>query len=202
MKPAGLLLIAVMILIGLILPLNNCMTSTGREYYQLYLPPPPANLEENTAAPKIDKILLVESVEVGTFYNDYRMVYRTSPYSLNYYSYKYWIRKPELLIRDCIVDYLSDTKFFKQVIIKFARGEPDWQLKAVVRVLEEYDRPEAWHAHLKMELVVVEFKSGQQVLSHSFDRQVRLVKKKVEQFPIAVSLILKEELDIVMEKLN
>ena len=67
MKPIGILFIAVMMLIGLILPLNNCMSSTGREYYQLYLQPPVVVIEGNAETPKPGKVLLVESVEVGSF---------------------------------------------------------------------------------------------------------------------------------------
>jgi uncharacterized lipoprotein YmbA len=181
---------------------TGCISSVGKEYFQLYLP------QHTTAAAgaepihKIDKILLVESVDVDAVYNDYRMVYRTSPFHLNYYSYKYWIKKPEVLVKESIVDYFSKNNIFKKVVTGFAEGEPDIQLKAMVHIIEEYDRPDTWFAHLKMDIRIIDFKTSKPVLSHSFDRQRQLTARRVEHLPIAISGLLQEELDKVINKLT
>ncbi len=183
------------------LAITGCIASVGKEYFQLYLPQnTPVAAGGETTRP-IDKILLVESVEVDPIYNDYRLVYRTSPFHLNYYSYKYWIKKPGILVRESIVDYFSKNDIFKKVITGFSGGEPDIQLKAVVYIIEEYDRPDAWYAHLKMEIRINDFKTGEPVLSHVFDRQKQLASRKVEYLPAAVSGLLQEELDKVINKL-
>lgn len=202
MKRLLLILSVLFALIFVALAITGCISSVGKEYFQLYLP------QTTTAAAagvetthKIDKILLVESVEVDPIYNDYRMVYRTSPFHLNYYSYKYWIKKPELLVRESIVDYFSKNNVFKKVITGFAEGEPDIQLKAVVHIIEEVDRPGTWLAHLKMDFRIIDFKTKEPVLSHSFDRQRQLPARKVEHLPIAISGLLQEELDKVISRL-
>ncbi len=183
------------------LAITGCIASVGKEYFQLYLPQnTPVAAGGETTRP-IDKILLVESVEVDPIYNDYPLVYRTSPFHLNYYSYKYWIKKPGLLVRESIVDYFSKNNIFKKVITGFSGGEPDIQLKAVVYIIEEYDRPDAWFARLKMDIRIVDFKTGEPVLSHSFDRQRQLASRKVEHLPAAVSSLLQEELDKVVSEL-
>jgi len=182
------------------LAITGCTASVGKEYFQLYLPQKPAAAGGETTQP-IDKILLVEPVEVDPVYNDYPLVYRTSPFHLNYYSYKYWIKKPGLLVRESIVDYFSKNNIFKKVITGFSGGEPDIQLKAEVYIIEEYDRPDAWFAHLKMEIRIIDFKTGEPVLSHSFDRQKQLAARKVEHLPIAISGLLQEELDKVVDKM-
>jgi uncharacterized lipoprotein YmbA len=184
---------------------TGCMSSAGKKYYQLFLPlTPDAAAGENSAvpAPRFDKVLMIVPVDIEDIYNDYRVVYRTSPYQLNYYSYHFWIKKPDKLVRDAIRDYLSANRVFKGVITDFAGLDPDLLLKAAVRVIEEVDSPGPWYAHLKMDIVVKNFKSGKTVLSHSFNRQKQLPIKRVEQMPIAVSRILKEELDTVIEKLD
>lgn len=184
------------------LAITGCISSVGKEYFQLYLPQNTATTADVETTHKIDKILLVESVKVEDIYNDYRMVYRTSPFHLNYYSYKYWIKKPELLVRDSIVDYFSKNNVFKKVVTGFAEGEPDIQLKAVVHIIEEYDRPDTWFAHLKMDFRIIDFKTGEQVLSHSFDRQRQMAIKKIAHLPVAISGLLQEELDKVINKLE
>jgi uncharacterized lipoprotein YmbA len=201
MKRLLLILSVLLALILAALAMTGCISSVGKEYFQLYLP-------QNTAAAggetthKIDKILLVESVEVDTVYNDYRMVYRTSPFHLNYYSYKYWIKKPEVLVRESIVDYFSKNNVFKKVVTGFAEGEPDIQLKAVVHIIEELDRPDTWFAHLKMDIRIIDFKTSESILSHSFDRRRQLAAKKIEHLPVAISGLLQEELDKVINKLT
>jgi uncharacterized lipoprotein YmbA len=202
MKRLSLMLLVLFTFILAALAITGCISSVGKEYFQLYLPQNSTAAAGGETTQQIDKILLVESVEVDPIYSDYRMVYRTSPFHLNYYSYKYWIKRPGLLIRESIVDYFSKNNIFKKVIAGFAEGEPDVQLKAVVHIIEEYDRPDAWFAHLKMDFRIIDFKTGEQVLSHSFDRQRQLAAKKIEHLPVAISGLLQEELDKVINKLT
>ncbi|NIM12403.1 MAG: hypothetical protein GTO45_09840 [Candidatus Aminicenantes bacterium] len=202
MKAKQIALISRIILItfGLII-ISGCMTTTGeKKYYQLYLPPDSGG--KGTPAANIDYVLLVEKVEVEDIYNDYRVVYRTSPYQLNYYSYHFWIKKPEKIVRDAITDYLSKGKYFKGIITEFSGGMPDLMLKASVHMIEEYDRAEAWLARLKMDIEIKDFKARKRVLLHSFDRHISMPAKNVAQLPIFISRILKEELDSVIKQLE
>ncbi|MGD2092585.1 MAG: ABC-type transport auxiliary lipoprotein family protein [Candidatus Aminicenantes bacterium] len=201
MKRVLLMLLVLFALILAILVVTGCISSVGKEYFQLYLPQNTARAADGETTCKIDKVLLVEPVEVDPIYNDYRIVYRTSPFHLNYYSYKYWIKKPEAMIRDAIVDYFSKNNVFKKVVTGFAQGEPDIRLKAVVHILEEYDRPGSWFAQLKMDIRVIDFKTGEPVLSHSFERERQLTTRKIEHLPIAISGLLHEELNKMIRKL-
>jgi ABC-type uncharacterized transport system auxiliary subunit len=191
------------VILGL-LTLTGCMSSAGKKYYQLYLGPASPNHGHNaekTAAPLIDKILMVEWVQMEDIYNDYRLVYRSSPYQLNYYSYHFWIKKPDRVIRDAITGYFSDTNIFKSVITSFSEGDPDLLMKASVHAMEEYDRARYWWVHLEMDIEIRDFKTDKQLLFHSFDKNKRLPQKKVELVPIVISMVLKEELDAVVSQL-
>ena len=184
------------VLSGLILILlQGCGSSPVRRYYQLHL-------EAGESLPKIGKILLVEAVEVDKAYNDYQLVYRLSPYELNYYSYEFWIKKPGLMMQDAIVDYLSKSDSFKRVITKFSEGDPGLLLKAKINKIEEYDGKGAWFAHLNMEIIIKTFKTREKILVHNFDRKKQLSEKKVGKVPIALSMILEEELANVVKQLS
>jgi ABC-type uncharacterized transport system auxiliary subunit len=159
-------------------------------------------MEAGRNLPNIDKILLVEAVEVDKVYNDYQLVYRLSPYELNYYSYEFWIKKPGQMMQDAVVDYLSKSGSFKKVITKFSEGEPDFLLKAKVYEIEEYDRKDAWFAHLNMEIIIETFKTEERILVHIFDQKKQLSEKKVRNVPIALSMILEEELAKVVKQLS
>ncbi len=188
------LILSCLILIIILCLIQGCISSPVKRYYQLHM-------EAVESLPKIDKILLVEAVEVDKVYNDYQVVYRLSPYELNYYSYEFWIKKPGLLMHDAIVDYLSRSGSFKNVITKFSEGEPGLLLKAKINKIEEYDRKDAWFAHLSMEIIIKTLKTGERILVHNFDRKKQLSEKKVGKVPIALSMILEEELAKVVKQL-
>ncbi len=189
--------------------LAGCFSAgDSKQYYQLFLQPMAsprivANNDDGNALvpPHWDTILMVEPVEMEDIYNDYRIVYRTSNYQLNYYSRHFWIKKPHRLVRDAIFDYLDGTGYFKKVITGFVEGSPEFLLKVRVYVIEEIDLAKVWYAHLKMNMELKDFKSGEQILSHSFNRQTPLIGKKVDNLPLAISQILKEELVILLDKL-
>jgi ABC-type uncharacterized transport system auxiliary subunit len=173
------------------------VSSPAKRYYQLAV----MVSDTGRTVPKIGKILIVQSVDVDPIYNDYRVVYRLSPYELNYYSYQFWVKNPGDLVRDAMVDYLDKSGSFEKVITKFLEGTPELMLKAEVNKIEEFDRRDAWFARLDMKIEISSLKSGERVLVHEFKRRKKLTEKKVEKLPIALSIILEEELDKVIDKL-
>lgn len=174
----------------------GCSASHAKRYFQLYMLP-----DENMPLAKIPKTLLVQTVETDTAYDDYRIVYKISPYELNYYAYEFWVKNPGGVIRDAICDFLSRAGAFDRVIKTFSEANPDYILEAVVDVIEEYDFPDRWFAHLKMSIKIKDFLTNETILVHRFDRMEKLTEKKVEKVPVVISTILEEELSIMMSHL-
>lgn len=205
MKRSNLILIFLFIAIfSLLFITTACMSSAGRQYHQLFLPVNRIAQDSGSTTPQplIDKTILVEETTTDEIYNDYRVVYRESPYQLNYYSYQFWAKKPGKLVRDVIFEYLHSNRVFKKTISHYSEGDPDLLLKAFVYIIEEIDRSDVWFAHLKMDIQVKEFKTNKLLFLHSFNRRKQLNSKKVEQLPVALSNILREEMDIIIEKLK
>ena len=90
--------LVILIIISVII-LVNCMSGQGKYYYQLNLIENQVgeNKKELSLRGDEKKIIFVEAVEVDEIYNDYRMVYRTSPYQLNYYGYHFGSKNPKSL---------------------------------------------------------------------------------------------------------
>ena len=169
--------------------LSGCMSAPSRRYYQIYL-----TLQKDSAFQVIDKELLVDRIEVDDLYDDYRIVYRESPYQLNFYSYEFWAEKPAKLIQDAVVHYLLAKGVFSKVFKEVSKGNPDLVLKSRIHIIEEVDTETFWYARLAMEMEISDFQSGESLLFHQFDRQESLSGKDVAQVPIVISRILKEEL--------
>jgi uncharacterized lipoprotein YmbA len=178
----------------------GCMSSSRKQYFQLHMDVTGREAKLQKPAPKWDKTLRIEPVAVEDIYNDYRIVYRTSPYQLNYYSYSFWIKKPDKVVRDAIFAYFVKNNIFTKVTYEFAEGEPDYTLSAAVDVIEEYDLRNIWFAHLKMTIEIKDFKTGKTIVFYRFDSRRRLSVKKVERVPVALSKILREELAKVVEQ--
>ena len=108
----------------LCLLLVGCMSSPGKRYYQLHIPAP-----DQAAERSIDKTVLVDRVLVESMYDEFRLIYRTSPFQLNYFPYDFWIKKPGELVRNAIYDFLWKQGVFKKVVQSFSEGDVDYQLK-------------------------------------------------------------------------
>ncbi|MCP4214139.1 MAG: hypothetical protein GY765_05760 [bacterium] len=171
-------------------------SSPGKKYFQLHM-----GVDESLPVFP-DKTIMVSSVDVEPIYNDYRLVYRLSSYELNYYSYKFWIKRPGPLVRDAVCDFFKKNKIFPSVIRRFAEGDPQLVLKARVNSIEEYDYLATWYANMDVDIEIRDIKSGKVVLFYNFARRKMLPEKKADRLPEAFSRILEEELANVVKKLK
>ena len=184
------------VIVLLILIMSGCMSSPARRYYQIYL-----GEEGETGRTAFNQTVLIERVRVDDLYDDFRVVYRVSPYQLNYYSYEFWADKPAKLIRDSISYYLLRKNIFQNVIQEISSGEPDILWKSKIHFIEEVDTPESWYARLSMEIELIDFKSKERLYYHKFDRREKLAVNSVAMVPVVISTILIEELNKVIENL-
>ncbi len=181
----------------LILFLGGCWSSPARRYYQFHL-----GDEAESRVKIIEKTVLVERIEVDELYDEFRVVYRVSPYEMNYYSYEFWADKPATLIRDSITHWLLRKNLFKKVTQQISGGEPDILWLSKIHIIEEIDTPGAWYARLSMEIELFDFKSKESLYYHRFDRREKLVTKSVGLVPVVLSKILEEELGKVIKDLS
>lgn len=174
-----------------LLLLAGCMTVPSKRYFQIAMAPGPEDLTH----PWIGKVLYVEPIRIDPLYDDFRILYRVSPYELKYYSYDFWAKKPDALVREAVGQYLDKRQGFNRIVLDVLQADPEIVLRATIRLIEEVDAAQAWFGRLAMDLEFLEFKSGRSLAKYSFDRRMPLAERKVRYLPAAVSTILKEELD-------
>jgi ABC-type uncharacterized transport system auxiliary subunit len=176
--------------------LAACFSTPTKRYFQIMAID--TNPQPHAA---IGKALYVEPVRVDPLYDDFRVIYRVSPYELKYYSSAFWAKKPDALVREAASDYLSQKKGFSRVSIDVLQGDPEIVLRSNVRLLEEIDNPKVWYGRLAMDLEFLEFKSGKSLVKYGFDRKMPLVARDSRHLPAVISAILVEELDVAVRKL-
>jgi len=179
-----------------ILLLAGCFSTPAKRYFQIVA----MDLDAQPHAP-VGRVIYVEPVRVDPLYDDYRVIYRVSPYELKYYTSVFWAKKPDALFREAISDYLIQKAGFPRVMIDVLQGDPEIALRTNVRLVEEIDNPNVWFARLAMDLEFLEFKTGRTIVKHSFDRRLRLEARKVRFLPGVLSGILIAELDVAVKKL-
>jgi ABC-type uncharacterized transport system auxiliary subunit len=185
-------LLGIVVLIGL----AGCFSaSPDKKYFQI-------NLEAAPAAAPFSRTLLVERFDINSLYDDFRIVYRVSPYEINYYSYQFWAEKPSKLLRDSLIRYLEASQLFPNIFLESNKAAPDWVLRCTLHRIEEVDAPGAWSARLNMKIEIADVKSGTVLASRSFDRQEPLSKKNVSEMPAVLSRILGEELKALFAALK
>lgn len=189
MRKLALPLAAVLLLAG-------CFSTPSKRYFQLMPMEKDAQLH-----PKIGRTLYIEPVRVDPLYDDFRVIYRISPYELKYYSTAYWAKKPNDLLREAVSDYLIRKEGFSRITMDILQGDPDLVLRSTVRFIEEIDNPKVWFGRLAMDLEFLDFKTGAVLARHSFDRRLPLGARKSQYLPAVLSQILVEELDIAVGRL-
>ena len=179
-----------------ILLLAGCFSTPSKRYFQITAIDRDAEFH-----PKIGKALYIEPARVDPLYDDFRVIYRVSPYEIKYYSSVFWAEKPDGLILEAMRDYLVRKGGFSLVTVDVLKGDPVITLRSNLRLVEEIDNPNVWFGRLAMDLEFVDFKSGAVLVSHSFDRRLPLAARNSKFLPSIISRILVEELDIVVRKL-
>lgn len=180
-----------------LLLLTGCFSSLPeKKYFQIPLDAAPAGVAPFAAS------LLIDRCEIDSLYDDFRIVYRLSPYEINYYSYKFWAEKPSKLIRDSLIRYVEGGRLFAKIYVEPTKEAVDWTLRPTVRRVEEVDGPDVWRARLDMKLEVVDAKTGALIAARSFDRREPLSRKDVGELPAALSRILGEELGVLFAELK
>lgn len=174
-----------------------CLSGPSKKYHQIYL-------QENARASsfKIDKIIFVDQIQTVLFYDNFEIIYRETPYQVNYYTYDFWAEKPAVLIRDSIIDFFKKNNVFSEVHRELTGDDVDYTMRARIRAIEENDLSEGWLARLSMEIDILDFKSGEIILSREFDKSEALPRMDVRELPAVLSHILEEELITLIQALS
>jgi ABC-type uncharacterized transport system auxiliary subunit len=167
----------------------------GPAYFDLHLENP-----ENPGVKIPGKVLLVEDVEINQTYQDQRIVYRESPFQVKYYSFRFWSKSPDDLVEDAVVDFWRKSRIFKKVNTYGSGGDADLTMRMKIDAIEQFYFQKNWYARLAMDMEIMTSETWQPVLSHSFDRKMRLKGSKARFLAEKISEILTNELSKIAEE--
>lgn len=148
-------------------------------YYQLAAP-------SQHAAPGNDLIVL-DTPTTDQAYDDERIVYRTTPYRLDYYQYQRWSSPPGVMVGNYLEQALEASGKFRGVVREMTPDAPV-VLSGRVVAIEEVDRSKtAWHGRLVLELVLSDARSNEALWTRQFEEIEPLRQQTPEGLAAALS---------------
>lgn len=172
---------------------GGCASVPTKNYYLInYEPEPIVNRKYDSPYPFV---IRVKNLEIEEAYNRSQIVYRKSPFQLQYYFYRVWAVKPEVMLTDLIHKHLTSTNLVSHVVRRFDEGaKPDYELTGRIEAIEEYNSDEIWFAHLAYRLKLVRLKDNRTVYTRRFDSRKQVFQKEPEYVVRELSRIM----DILM----
>ncbi|HLV68472.1 MAG TPA: ABC-type transport auxiliary lipoprotein family protein [Polyangiaceae bacterium] len=154
-------------------------------YYELAVLQP---MRRPASDPRL--VLAIEPFEANAAYESEQMVYRVSPYRMDYYHYHRWSASPALTVADYLREAFSRTGRFRRVVLEPSPNAP-LVLGGRVLALEEVDvTEESWYGQVVLELSLESRESGEVVWSQTFSEREKMEQRSPEGLARALSLAL------------
>lgn len=159
----------------------SCGSLPPTHFYRLSVAP------ASLARTPIAGVLSLQSVEADTVYSDDRIVYRSSPYRLDYYNYHRWAAPPATLLADALRAGYDRSGLFRRVVTEF-HASPDAVLSARLTAFDEVDRSAtSWIAQLDVELWITDPESSAVLWRQQFTETEPIQTRSPEGLAAALS---------------
>ena len=133
--------------------------------------------------------LAIEALDTEAAYDDERIVYRLTPYRLDYYNYHRWSSPPGALVSDFLERSFEHSGQFRAVT-RETQAAPV-ALGGRVIAIEEIDKSKtSWVGHVVLELRLTDSASGEVLWTSQFEEQEPLRQQSPEGLAQALSVAL------------
>jgi ABC-type uncharacterized transport system auxiliary subunit len=133
------------------------------------------------------ELLVLESLETDAGYDDERIVYRTTPYRLDYYQYHRWSAAPGVMVGNFLEQALEHSGMFRSVVRQPTLDAPVVLGGRVVAIEEVDTNPKHWVGRIVIELALTDAHTGTRLWSEQFEETEPLDKQTPEGLAQALS---------------
>ncbi|RMF59076.1 MAG: hypothetical protein D6743_16775 [Calditrichaeota bacterium] len=181
---------AVFLLMLTMVELGGCGGVPPTYYYRIDYP------IENDAT---NSTVLPVTIGVAQFgsdalYEGDRIVYRQSPYEVQYYHYRRWIAPPRKIVTEKVLKQYQASGAFKQVVRLPARVEVDYILRGQIRAFEEWDESKTWYGIVSLDFRLQRAGSNEIVWEKTISEKTMAAKRE----PVEVVKAISESLNKVI----
>lgn len=202
-QPGIILTIAVVCILA---ALYQCANVPIKKFFIINYEPEPMKVRLNKNP--YPYTIRVKEFDIEQAYARPQIVYRKSPFQLQYYFFQVWAVKPERMISDVVHKHLSTSFLVSHVVRRFDEAtRPDYELSGYIEALEEYDSEEVWFGHIALTLKLTRMSDNRTVYTRRFDRRKQVFQHDPEYVIRELSQILDfivsqaiHDMDIVLAK--
>lgn len=135
-------------------------------------------------------MIVLESLETDSGYDDDRIVYRSTPYRLDYYQYHRWSAAPGVMIGNFLEQALERSGKFRAVIREVSDQSPV-VIRGRVLAIEEVDTSKtSWLGRIVLELTLTDSKTGEALWSEQFEETEPLSVQTPEGLAQALTIVM------------
>ena len=154
-------------------------------YYQLASPDPK---DPGRTATGGDGVLVLETLHTDSAYDDDRIVYRTTPFRLDYYQYQRWSSAPGVMVGNYLEQALEHSGRFRSVVREMTPDAPV-VLTGRVLAIEEVDKSRTeWLGRIVLELQLADAKTGAALWTQQLEETEPLRQRTPEGLAQALSI--------------
>jgi len=140
--------------------------------------------------PAGDVTLVVEPLATDPAYDDERIVYRTTPYRLDYYQYHRWSSPPGAMVGNYLEQALENSGKFRSVAREVSADAPA-VLGGRVIAIEEVDTSKtSWRGRIVIELTLTDARTGITLWTEQYEETEPLPTQSPEGLAKALSAAL------------
>jgi len=174
--------------------LAACAASPEIRYFRVEYP-----LPAPSAGSPLPLTLGIARLAASEPYRQERIIYRTSPYQVQFYVYARWEEPPvEMVHARLLEQFVASGRF--QRVVPWRRGDAmDYHLEARLRRFEELDEADGWYGLIELEYELVDG-DGKSLLREVMSRRVRIQTQTMDGIVEALSQGLRTGLDEVVDK--
>jgi ABC-type uncharacterized transport system auxiliary subunit len=132
------------------------------------------------------------TIGVGQFgadvlYESDKIVYRESPYEIQFYHYRRWIAPPKQIVTEKIYQQFRASGMFARVVRIPATFKIDYILKGRITAFEEWDEGQSWYGAVTIEFQLHSPNSNEVVWEDVISERTAAAKKEPAEVVKAIS---------------
>jgi len=180
-------------LLGIIAILTvSCGSVPQTYYYRIDYPVDSTNSTNHVVPFTIG----VTQFRADVLYEDDKIVYRESPYEVQYYHYRRWIAPPKKLVTEKVVEQYQTSGIFEKVVKLPAVTKVDYILTGQIQAFEEWDESAEWYGVVSLRFELLDPNTSEIIWERVLSERTRVSKKE----PVEVVKAISESLNRVVDK--
>jgi len=151
-------------------------------YYRIDYPLTDAN--QNVTIPGT---LGIAMFDADVLYEGDKIVYRNTPYEVQFYHYRRWIAPPKKIVTEKIVKHYQSENVFQNVVAIPSATKIDYVLRGKIQAFEEWDEGNAWYGVVTLEFNLHDGKTNEIIWGRVFTDRTLAQKREATEVVKAIS---------------